>query len=232
STFIDFREGGYGGTTLLRNIKPEPKPIILGRPLSSSDGTIGIADGAGMSAILDHDVSFLMDISKECRRAGKTFAMHLSERIREDIDAALDLKPDLLVHCLECSDKDLDRIASAGIPVAITPRSNVFFGRKKDYSRFLRHGIPLLLGTDNVMTVEPDMFREMGFIYTWQRSIGRFSPDSIISMATENPWKFINGRGLGTESFQYLFFKGLRLSSYELVSRAHMFRFSFARLIP
>ena len=231
SAFIDFREGGYSGSALLRNIRPEPKPIILGRPLSTSDGTLGIADGAGMSAILDHDAPFMRGISEECRRSGKLFALHLSERIREDIDAALALKPDLLVHCLECTDQDLDMIASAGIPVAITPRSNVFFGKRKDYSMFMRHGITLLLGTDNVMTVEPDMFGEMGFLFTWQRSINRLSPDNIISMATENPRKFINRRGLGPESFQYLFFRGLRLSSYELVSKAHMFRFSFARLI-
>ncbi|MCL5437674.1 MAG: amidohydrolase family protein [Candidatus Thermoplasmatota archaeon] len=231
ATFIDFREGGKVGAGLLRELEEDISPIILGRPTSPGDGTLSISDGAGMSSIADHDMEALHKISDECRREGKIFAIHSSEFQREDIETILSLEPGLLIHCIECSDEDLSRISKKNIPVAVTPRSNIFFGKRPDYSRFLEHGVELLLGTDNVMTVEPDIFEEMHFLYTWQRSTGRINPDEILKTSTENPWKFIESKMKIGARRSYLFFRGLKLTSYEIVTRSHMHNSQRVRII-
>jgi cytosine/adenosine deaminase-related metal-dependent hydrolase len=175
----DFREGGYEGVTALkRAAEGLPfRPFIFGR-----EGGEGIADGLGISSTRDTpDTEILVAKAKQ---AGKKIALHAGERDAKDIDAALALDPDLLIHCTHATKKQLRECAERQIPIALCPRSNWTLNvtsspRHPPLQLMQDLGCTLLLGTDNVMFVPPDMFSEMAFSST----IYRVDPKVLLSAA-------------------------------------------------
>lgn len=161
--FADFREGGVDGVTALREAAAALpcRPVILGR----DDGE-AVADGAGISSVRDcHDVEAVVG---RCRAAQKLVAFHAGERDRFDVDRALSYTPDLLVHMTHATDRQLRLAADLEIPIAVCPRSNWMLGvtDSRDHpplKRMIKAGCRVLLGTDNVMFVEPDLLSEMAF---------------------------------------------------------------------
>ena len=161
--FADFREGGVDGVTALKEAAAALpcRPVILGR-----DGGEAVADGAGISSVRDcPDVEAVVS---RCRTAQKLVAFHAGERDRFDVDRALSYNPDLLVHMTHATDRQLRLAADQGIPIAVCPRSNWMLGvtDSRDHpplKRMIDAGCRVLLGTDNVMFVEPDLFSEMAF---------------------------------------------------------------------
>ncbi|HON81329.1 MAG TPA: amidohydrolase family protein [Methanoregulaceae archaeon] len=177
--FADFREGGVAGVEALgRAGEGLPcRPLILGR-----DGGELAGDGAGISSV--RDVPSLDEVVSRARNAGKLVAFHAGERDRFDIDAALSYEPDLMVHCTHATGKHLQRCADEAIPVAVCARSNWLFGvtgsaHRPPVLEMLRRGVPLLVGTDNCMTVQPDPWREMSFLTT----VYRVSPEEVLRAA-------------------------------------------------
>jgi cytosine/adenosine deaminase-related metal-dependent hydrolase len=159
----DFREGGAAGVSALMNATEglSFSPIIFGR-----NGGEKISRGLGISST--RDVPDADALVAEARLAGKKIAIHAGERDRGDIDEALALDPDLLVHCTHATKKQLRECADRQIPIAVCPRSNWALGvtssaRHPPLREMLDLGCRLLLGTDNVMFVPPDMFSEMAF---------------------------------------------------------------------
>lgn len=158
---FDFREGGAEGCRLLR--KACEDAIILGRPVSSAfDGTemddlLSVADGIGLPSISDMGRRYIEKTADAAHAAGKPFAIHVSERIREDIEFVLSLEPSFIVHMVEATDSDLRRCADADIPIVVCPRSNRIFGKVPPLRRMSEAGCTLTLGTDNAMFCEPDM---------------------------------------------------------------------------
>ncbi len=227
SAFMDFRESGIHGLQLLeRAAKHDVMPVPLGRPDSTESDLGKIIDrceGFAPSALNDDDFFQLMSMKQLGREKGKLFGIHFSENLPENIDALMRLSPDFIVHSIASTDEDLDRIARAKIPVVVTPRSNIFYGKRPDYSRFLHHGVKLMLGTDNGMVAAPDMFSEMCFLYTYQRGIGIISPEEIIRMATEVPYEFLASHGIHPAR-AYIFFPEVELSPYEIVAKGSYFR--------
>jgi cytosine/adenosine deaminase-related metal-dependent hydrolase len=62
----------------------------------------------------------------------------------------LEARP-LLVHCVEVSDEDVNRIARSGSSVAHCPRSNARLRcRRMPLEKFLAAGVPVALGTDSL----------------------------------------------------------------------------------
>ena len=189
--FWDFREGGLPGLRLLlqASLGQRAAPLALGRPArieyrrDEVDRILRVADGIGVSSALDWPADEVGKLAAHARRAGKLFATHCSERVREDIDAVLDLKPAFLVHMLEATDADLERCADAGVPIVSCPRSNVFFGKVPDLPRFLRHGLTVLLGTDNAMVNSPSVLREMEFAHKVARLRGGVPAKAVVGMA-------------------------------------------------
>lgn len=164
--FADFREGGVNGVTGLKKAaeKMPIHPIILGR----AGGEV-VSDGIGISSARDSGYS--PEIVFRMKKEGKIIAFHAGERDPGDIDIALDAEPDLLVHCTYATDRQIRRIADAGIPVAVCCRSNFLLGVSQDsrlppVREMLEEEIPILIGTDNTMFVQPDMWQEMEFIHT------------------------------------------------------------------
>ncbi len=217
--YADFREGGIKGVLQEKNISTHVEKRILGRPNTISDipGVLKNADGISLSSIVDSQTELAHSASEQCISKGKKFAFHLSEKMREDSQLAISLRPSFLIHCCRCTQDELKSIASSGIPVAITPRSNAFFGIDLDYSTYLKAGVQILLGTDNAMFSDPDIFQEMAFLYSHSRSRTRIAPETIISIAAEN-W-----RGLFPDvaaKREYLLFRSTEMSPYEVVMHA------------
>lgn len=189
--FSDFREGGLKGLKLLyRAMASLPVTgMALGRPSEIAydprelGGILRASDGIAVSSYVDWPAGELRKVAADARRSGKFFAVHCSERIREDIDAVLDLKPTFLVHMVHATDADLERCVDAGVPVVVCPRSNAFFGMTPDLPRMLRAGVELRLGTDNAMINVPSMLNEIDFAYRVARLKGDVRAKEIVDMA-------------------------------------------------
>lgn len=161
----DFREGGVEGVRALNEAAGSLLPglVIFGR-----DGGEYLANGLGISST--RDVPDLERKVKEAREKGKLIAFHAGERDPDDIDAALSFGPDLLIHCTHATRIQLRQCADENIPIAVCPRSNWALGVAGSRSEPPVHdmtdlGCQVLLGTDNAMFVQPDMFAEMAFAY-------------------------------------------------------------------
>ncbi len=164
--FADFREGGARGVGLLREaVAGLPcRAVILGR-----DGGEAAGDGAGIASA--RDVPDFLEVADQVRRAGGLVAIHAGERDADDVDDALDCRPDFVVHMTHATDAQLRRCTDGGIPIVVCPRSNWSLGviadsRHPPVARMLGLGCRVLLGTDNAMFVSPDMAGELAFAST------------------------------------------------------------------
>lgn len=165
--FADFREGGFEGVELLLEAL-EGVPLIskiLGRPHGGSVDLHEACWGLGISSTRDIQQEILLEAVRLTRGRGKAVAVHAGEASREDIEEALLLDPDFLVHLCNASEQDLEKIAASGTPVVICPRSNLVTGvGLPSVKKFLDLGIKIGVGTDNAMLNSPDMFLEMEII--------------------------------------------------------------------
>lgn len=162
---VDFREGGISGVRALREASAG---LTFRTEIFGRDGGEAKAEGLGISSA--RDVSDLEAQVKRARSLGKKIAFHAGERDPEDIDTALALEPDFLVHMTHATKKQIRECAERQIPVVICPRSNWLLGvtssaRHPPVASMLDLGCTLLLGTDNVMFIPPDMFSEMAFLH-------------------------------------------------------------------
>jgi len=197
---IDFREEGRQGVDVLREAARGSgvRTVILGRPLrrpvdpDELRRVLAVADGIGLSSARDESESTRRTVAAACRRAGKRFALHASEAVREAPDAYLDPKPDLLVHLAKATDADLAQVRDAGVTVAVCPRSNALFGRQPDLAAMERLGLRVLLGTDNAMFQAPSIWRELEFAYSATRLRRRpVSADFLARAALVEPWRWL-----------------------------------------
>lgn len=189
--FSDFREGGLKGLKLLYAAEAALplRGVVLGRPAGLTydtqqvRGLLRASDGVAVSSYVDWPQSDIEKLAADVARERKIFALHCSERIREDIDAVLDLHPAFLVHMIHATDADLVRCVDAGVPIVVCPRSNAFFGLTPDIPRMLRAGVELRLGTDNAMINVPSMLREIDFAYRIARLKGQVPAREVFEMA-------------------------------------------------
>ncbi len=189
--FSDFREGGRRGLKLLyAAVAALPlQGIALGRPSGLTYDPREVAailrasDGIAVSSYIDWPSDEIQKLAADVRREKKIFAIHCSERVREDIDQVLELKPAFVVHMVQATEADLARCADAGVPIVVCPRSNAFFGLTPDIPRMLRAGVELRLGTDNAMINVPSILREMEFAYRVARMKGGVPAREIFEMA-------------------------------------------------
>lgn len=158
--FLDFREGGIKGLSVTHGIEGV---MTLGRPSSVEEAERIECMGFGMSSTRDHEFELLCEIRKIAKKRRLIFAIHAGEMDCEDVEKALELKPDLLVHMNSCPDL-LRAFIDLGIPIVSCIRSNAFFGllNSKAYG-ILSEYEKWLLGTDNAMLFNPSMLEEMHF---------------------------------------------------------------------
>ncbi|MFD1515003.1 amidohydrolase family protein [Halomarina rubra] len=157
--FFEFREGGVAGVDLLHRALDDLAidARVFGR---EETAVLDVADGFGASGANDYDFT---DERAATRDAGKPFAIHAGEVDASDIDPALALDPDLLVHMVHADSDHLQRVADEEIPVAVCPRSNLVTDVGLPPVEELREHTTVALGTDNVFLNAPSMFREMEF---------------------------------------------------------------------
>ena len=189
--FIDFREGGEAGCRIMR--KAAPDAVILGRPLSEKydpqevSKILDVADGIGISSISDMDNRYIEKVADQTRERGKIFAIHASERVREDIDIVLSLDPAFVVHMTEATDSDMLKCAESEVPIVVCARSNLYYGKVPPVKRMIDCGVDVAIGTDNAMLGDPDMRTEASAFREFLLSQGGSDDDVAASL-------FRNGR--------------------------------------
>jgi cytosine/adenosine deaminase-related metal-dependent hydrolase len=232
--FADFREGGVLGADLLLKALSESgiESKIFGRPSGlkydeeEMDVLLDRVDGIGLSALSDLDQDDITRIAHHTKRKGKMFALHASERVREDIDTIMDLKPDFLIHMNKATEEDLKLCAENDLPVILCPRSEVFFGCVPDIPKMLSCGVTLALGTDNAMVNSPSsLLREMEFAYKIARLNGGVDAKDVLKMVFINPHKVLNvgydiGLTLGMKANFLVFDISTKEPAYALVNGA------------
>jgi cytosine/adenosine deaminase-related metal-dependent hydrolase len=159
--FVDFREGGVEGVELLRRALDEAATGLDATVLArGSAEAMRAGDGVGASGARDADYE---PLRRAAREAGRPFAIHAGERDAGDVNPALDLDPDHLVHMVHLDAVHLDRLAARETPVVVCPRSNLVTGVGLPDLPALRERTTVALGTDNAFLNAPSMFREMEF---------------------------------------------------------------------
>ncbi|MFB6117890.1 amidohydrolase family protein [Halosegnis sp.] len=188
AAFLEFREGGVEGVERLREAAADSpvEPVVLGRETVDA---LELADGFGASGARDGEFG---TERAAARKADKLFGVHAGERDAADVDGALDLDPDFLVHMVHTRPHHLDRVADSGVPIVCCPRSNLVTDVGLPDFETLAETTTLALGTDNVMLNSPSMFREMAV--TAKHS--GLDAAAVLRMATRNG-AVIAGRDYG-----------------------------------
>ena len=230
---FDFREEGVGGVALLRRaLRGRPLRVcVFGRPSRRPVDTgelarlLDVADGIGLSSARDESEETRRAVAGACRRAGKRYALHASEAVREPPDTYLDPRPDLLVHLAKSTPADLETVRDAGVAVAVCPRSNALFARQPDLGAMERLGLRVMLGTDNAMFHGPSIWSELQFAYTSSRLIDRpVSAGFLARAALVEPWLWLGEPGSariapGTSARPLIVRRPPDDPSYQLVTR-------------
>lgn len=233
--FADFREGGVEGVKQFSRALTNPniKGKVFGRPKdltydeNEMEQLLSLVDGIGLSAISDYEKGDIIQIAQHTKSRDKMFALHASERIREDIDAILDLNPDFLIH-MNCADEsDLMQCAENHVPIILCPRSEVFFRNIPDITKMHKCGVTLALGTDNAMLNSPSsILREMEFAYKIARLSGGVDSKIILDMVLINSRKVLNVSDdirftLGMKANLVVFDLANEDPAYSIVNGAH-----------
>jgi cytosine/adenosine deaminase-related metal-dependent hydrolase len=195
--FCDFRENGILGISQLKAALKLGKinSLILSRPdsLEYNKEEIKIllnnSDGISISSISDWNYLDLQKIVRDTKEKKKLFALHASERIRENIDDILNLKPNFLVHMLKATESDLKLAQENKVPIIICPRANSFYGLKPNYKLLKKIGVNLLIGTDNAMLNSPVILDEILYI---KSKSNEYSIFELLYMSTIKVRKVLN----------------------------------------
>ncbi|KAA9398738.1 nucleoside deaminase [Haloarcula sp. CBA1130] len=176
--FVEFREGGVEGVEAIRDALSDSslESVILGRETTDA---MELADGFGASGANDSEFGAER---RATRDAGKLFGIHAGEVDSSDINPALDLDPDFLVHMVHAESLHLQRVADSELPVVVCPRSNIVTDVGRPPVEELTERTTVALGTDNVMLNSPSMFREMEFT----AKLYDISAREVLRMATVN----------------------------------------------
>ncbi len=176
--FIEFREGGVEGVRAIQDALAgsDLDSVILGRETTDA---MELADGFGASGANDSEFGAER---RATRQAGKLFGIHAGEVDSSDINPALDLDPDFLVHMVHAESLHFERVADSEIPVVVCPRSNIVTDVGRPPVEELAERTTVALGTDNVMLNSPSMFREMEFT----AKLYDISAREVLRMATVN----------------------------------------------
>ncbi len=166
AAIADFREGGIEGLRMLRKADKAEICFALARPSSieEAEQLVKIADGISISSVRDVGFKFAEELKEVAEKEGKIFALHAGEVDSKDVDDALVLQPDLLVHMNMATARQLKAAIDEEIPVVSCFRSNAFFNvlNLENY-RMLADYEKWLVGTDNVMIASPSILDELSF---------------------------------------------------------------------
>ena len=89
----------------------------------------------------------------------------------------------LAVHCVQCTDAELARLAAAGATVVTCPRSNVWVGvGNPPAARFFASGARIAIGTDSLASAtDVNLFSELAALHTLAPAV---PPSRLLESAT------------------------------------------------
>lgn len=206
TTFLDFREEGLEGVNLLKNeLTNYPiRGLILGRSSNAEQITNIMKEGDGFGFV---DV---FSISQEMINEAKTIkdnypekliAIHVSESMemvsrsssafgKREIEMICDYSSfDYVIHANYANENDLSLLKKHDINVVCCPISNLYYGLKFPPIESIQEKEILLgLGTDNVLSCNPDPFRLMAMtLYVARINNQKLNPKEILKAVTVNP---------------------------------------------
>ena len=204
--FIDFREGGIEGVNLLKQalIKSPINYIILGRFMDESeiDSVFDLADGVGLSSYKQITSSNEKYIIAAKQKYKKIIACHCAEKTRIDLlinKLFNENLVDVIVHGTKFIKKDLEKLIENKKSLVLCPRCNGYFGTGfPTINEIIKLGIPISLGTDNLMVNNPDLFEEIRYFYRISRVLCsydkelQFTSKDLLKMVTINAAKNFN----------------------------------------
>ncbi len=207
--FFDFRENGVSGIALLKEAL-QNSPInyrILGRfdDTFELESVLKRADGLGFASY-DQLSSKNKEIIRSLKSEylDKIVATHDAELSRDELlfnQIINDQLIDVIIHGTHYTKNDLEKIKKKNISLVLCPRCNGYFGSGfPPINEIYDLGIPISLGTDNVMANNIDLFEEMRYLYRISRVLAvdkdckNFSSKDLLEMVTINA-----ARNLGLE---------------------------------
>lgn len=207
----EFREGGASGVAALwAAVTDLPiRAVCFGDatvlPADASyegqiEAVLETAEGIGIGDIARYTDDQITQLAQRYGRSGPQLAVHTAEtqdaqsacRARwgeSEVARILAASPDLLIH-MTCPDpSDFEAVAKAGTPIVCCSRTNALLADGlPPIDRYHTLGIPLAMGTDNMMFTSPDMFREMDWFSRSARAARRradaIDSRSVIRYAT------------------------------------------------
>ena len=215
SHFIDYREGDLKGVKLLKEAAEgiPITPIILGRDSSfyGEDADyhqvkvairklLKHADGIGLSGFGEIDTTVAEIICEKCEKEGKISSIHVAESEenqftslektnRTEPQRAFDAGFNQVVHMTNPKNGDIESLSKSKSSLTVCPRSNgaLSVGIIPLFD-ILKTGIKPLIGSDNIMINEPNLFREMEFTLKIMKGFSKdyIAPIEILKMATTN----------------------------------------------
>lgn len=202
----DFREEGIEGVRLLKEAKiPRIKPVVLSRPehIEELQKILKESEGIGLPSIDSFRGEDVKEIAGRTRKAGKIFAVHVAETLesqrsseletgRTEVQRALDMDPSFLVHGTWTTRDDLKAMHEKGVPLTICGRSNSLLSvGVPPIKEAMEEGVELWIGTDNATICQPDMFRELSFLWAILRQrdsrVGSEEARALLKAATVDP---------------------------------------------
>ena len=204
--FIDFREGGCNGVNLLKKaLKQNPiNYLILGRfeDESEIDSIFNLADGVGLASYNQITTTNKKWVIESKRKFNKIIACHCAESNRNiSLIKKMfnDNLVDVIVHGTKFMKEELEKIKKEKKSLILCPRCNGYFGSGfPPIMEILRLGIPVSLGTDNLMVNNADLFEEMRYLYRISRVLCNFDKNiqltskELLKMVTVNAAKTFN----------------------------------------
>ncbi|MFX1375446.1 MAG: amidohydrolase family protein [Promethearchaeota archaeon] len=207
--FIDFREGGVEGVNLLRRALDHSSIncLIYGRFRDESEIEIvfKLADGIGLSSYNQISMKNKKYIIKSKHDVNKLIACHCAEKIRDPNllnNMFNDNLVDIIIHGTKFIREDLVKLQEREKYLVLCPRSNGYFGVGfPPITEILRLGIPISLGTDNIMVNNSDLFEELRYLYRILRVLGSY--DKSIKLTSKELLKMVTinaAKNFGVES--------------------------------
>ncbi|GBF09820.1 putative hydrolase [Aeropyrum pernix] len=149
----DFREPAAGGCLPVRETLATlgglyTRVVLMGRP-GDPYGLEG-CDGIGLNSPLDVDPKRM----RLLRKSGMRIHAHVAEtremRLEGDLEAALDIGVDTVIHGTHLSREDLELLREHGVTLVLSPRSNMWHGvGLPPVAEAYRVGVKIAFGTDN-----------------------------------------------------------------------------------
>ncbi len=206
TTFFDFREQGVEGVVLLKNMLTNfpLRGLVFGRSITKGDleDVLNESNGLGFVDIfaVDKEIMKTTKSLKE-KNLGKIVGIHVSESEelisnslskygKRDIELVCDYSVfDYVVHATYANEDELSLLKEKNMSVICCPISSLYYGLKfPPIESILRRKIILGLGTDNILSSNPDPFRLMAFTLINARSDNqKISPKEVLKSITVNP---------------------------------------------